>query len=225
MSSQNENNLASEQTLDNKSRHVQRHPERELAAQNELYAILDEAKVAHVGFVSGDEPVVMPMGFVRDGNSILIHGSTGSRFFLTLKQSPMVCATVTILDDIIVARSAFNCSMNYRSVVAFGRPVEVTGDEKWEALKKISNGLVPGLWERAREMTKKEMAQTMVLRLNLDQASAKQRSGGANDEAEDKLAEAWAGRLPLAKGYLAPVTNEDSKVREVPDWISAIISK
>jgi nitroimidazol reductase NimA-like FMN-containing flavoprotein (pyridoxamine 5'-phosphate oxidase superfamily) len=207
----------------NPSRNLQRHADRELHLTEELYAILDEAKVVHIGFVFENEPVVIPMGYARDGDSILFHSSTGARFALTLKKAPTICATVTILDDLIVARSAFNCSMNYRSVVAFGTPEVLEGDEKWDALAKISEGLIPGLWERARPMTNKEAAQTMVMRLKLDQATAKSRTGGANDDEADLQWGEWAGRLPVAKGFQTPITNSDSLVKEIPDWINKIV--
>ncbi len=208
---------------DDKKRHVQRKPQREVVDKSDIYKILDEGKVAHIGLIDADEPVVVPMGYVRDGDSILLHGSTGTRLFLKLKEAPTICATVTLLDDIIVARSAFNSSMNYRSVMAFGIPKILEGKVKKLALNKITDGLVPGFSKVARPMTNKEIAQTMIVRLELDQASAKQRTGGASDDPEDIELNAWAGRLPLKKGFDMPITNDDSKVREIPEWIHKIV--
>ena len=146
-------------------REIKRKPQRSVADTEEIYAILDEALVAHVGFNDPDskEPVVIPIAYGRDGNRILIHGSTGSRMFMALKKEIPVCVTVTILDGLVSARSPFNSSMNYRSVMIFGTPKELTGEEKERGLYAVTERLIPGLWDSGRELTSKEFAQTMIL--------------------------------------------------------------
>jgi nitroimidazol reductase NimA-like FMN-containing flavoprotein (pyridoxamine 5'-phosphate oxidase superfamily) len=207
-------------------RHVQRKPQREVMDKSEIYSILDEGMIAHVGFNDPDlkEPVVVPMLYSRDGDRILIHASTGGRFGLSLKAGIPVCATVTLVDGLVVARSAFNSSMNYRSVMAFGIPRVIEGDEKYDALVKVSDGLVPELWDKGREITQKEIAQTMVLELKLDQVSAKKRDAGALDD-EDAELPIWAGIIPIKTVKGAPITNENASHVSIPDYVTKLVSK
>ena len=206
-------------------RHVQRKSHREVFEKREIYAILDEGKVAHVGFNDPDsnEPVVIPVAYARNGDSILIHGSTGSRMFLALKSGIKVCITITLLDGLVAARSANHCSMNYRSVMVFGIPQILEGAEKVSALKKITNSLIPGLWENVREMSKKEEAQTMVLSLALDEISAKKREGDAIDDEDDLNLPTWAGYLPVTSVIGKPITNKNAEHLSVPEYIKDIV--
>lgn len=202
------------------NREINRKPNRKVEDYPEIYAILDEGLVAHVGFIDPDskEPVVIPVAYGRDGDRILFHGSTGSRMFMALKAGAQICATVTLIDGIVSARSPFNSSMNYRSVMAFGVGKVLEGEEKIKALYAVSERLIPGLWDAGREQTAKEYAQTMMVELKLDDVTAKKRSGEANDP-DDASLPIWAGVIPVEMKFGEPITNQDSKHIEVPDYI------
>lgn len=197
-----------------------RKPNRGVSDTAEIYAILDEGMVAHVGFNDPDtkEPMVIPVAYGRDGDRILLHGSTGSRMFMALKAGAPICVTVTLVDGIVSARTPFNSSMNYRSVMAFGVCRVLEGEEKINGLYAVSERLIPGLWDAGREQTSKEFAQTMVVELKLDDVSAKKRAGSANDP-EDATLPIWAGVIPVEINFGEPITNQDSKHVEVPDYI------
>ncbi|NDE40239.1 MAG: pyridoxamine 5'-phosphate oxidase family protein [Actinobacteria bacterium] len=164
--------------------HVQRHSDREVHDRLNINQLLDSQYVAHVGFIDPDinAPFVVPMGFARDENRILIHGSTGSRIMMAIAKGIDLCVTVTQLNAIVVARSAFNSSMNYESVMIFGKARTLKEDEKDLALERITTKLVPGLWEYGRGLTKKESAATMIAELSLEKISAKARSGDPSDD-------------------------------------------
>lgn len=207
-------------------REIKRKPHRNVAELEEIYSILDEGLVAHVGFIdpSSKESVVIPVAYGRDGDRLLFHGSTGSRMFMALKSGVQICAAVTILDGLVSARTPFNSSMNYRSVMAFGTPKVLEGEAKEEALYAVSEHLIPGLWDAGREQTKKEFAQTMMVELKLDDVTAKKRTGKAIDEPEDLELPIWAGYIPMKTIYGQPVTNEDAKGIPVPDYIKRLLS-
>ena len=204
-------------------RRLGRNRELALEEREEIYAVLDQGVVAHIGFVDPDthEPVVIPVAYARDGDRLLFHGSTGSRMFIALKSGTPVCATVTILDGLVVARSAFNSSMNYRSVMAFGIPRAIEGDAKAVALQKVTEHLIPGLSEFARPSTTKEYAQTMVIELILDDVTAKRRQGGSDDP-EDAGLPIWAGHLPVSMTMGAPITNDDARHVAVPEFVQKL---
>jgi len=213
--------------MTDEKREIKRKSHRSVAEIEEIYSILDEGMVAHVGFVdpNSQEPVVIPVAYGRDGDRILFHGSTGSRMFMALKSGVQICATVTLLDGIVSARSPFNSSMNYRSVMAFGVPKVLEGDEKEKALYAVSERLIPGLWDAGREQTKKEFAQTMMVELKLDDVTAKKRTGEALDGEEDLQLPIWAGYIPINSSYGEPVTNENAKHLPVPDYIENLANK
>lgn len=198
--------------------HVQRHADREVHDWLDIEKLLDSQYVAHVGFIDPDVnmPFVVPMGFARDGNRILIHGSSGSRIMMAIATEIDLCVTVTRLDAIVVARSAFNSSMNYESVMIFGKARVLNDDEKTEALKKITEKLIPGLWEYARPMVKKESAATLIVELSLDKVSAKKRSGEPSDDAEDEALPIWAGILPLTTTLAPPITATNAAGIPIP---------
>lgn len=191
---------------------------------DEIHAILDEGYVAHVGFVdpTTSEPTVIPVAYGRDGDRLLLHGSSGSRLFMLLKTGSQVCVTVTHLDAMVAARSAFNSSMNYRSVMAFGIPRPLEGDEKVHALRVISDHLIPGVWDAGREMTAKEYAQTAVVELLLDDVTAKKRTGGALDE-EDAHLPIWAGQIPMATTFGDPIADASAAHLPTPDYVRSIV--
>ena len=201
-------------------REVVRKPHRSLSDTDEIYSILDEGYVVHIGFTdpNSGEVTVIPLGYVRDGNRILIHGSSGSRLFMALKSGIQVCATVTLLDGLVSARSAFNSSMNYRSVMIFGSPTVLLDQEKEAAMKALTDKLIPGLWNAGRALTSKEIAQTLIVALPLDDVTAKKRNAGALDD-EDAELPIWAGHIPIKTVFGEPVTNENSRHVPVPDYI------
>jgi nitroimidazol reductase NimA-like FMN-containing flavoprotein (pyridoxamine 5'-phosphate oxidase superfamily) len=143
--------------------------------------------------------------------------------FRALKSGVQICATVTLLDGLVSARSPFNSSMNYRSVMAFGIPKVLEGEEKIKALKSVSESLIPGLWEAGREQTSKEFAQTLMVELILDDVTAKKRSGEAIDDEEDLNLPIWAGYIPIKTSFEAPISNENAKHLPVPDYIKKLI--
>lgn len=204
-------------------RELGRKPHRGVDDQAEIYAILDSATVAHIGFVDPEakEPVVIPVAYGRDGDRIIFHGSTGSRLFMAMKTGARICATVTILDGIVAARTPFNSSMNYRSVMAFGVPEVIEEDRKEAALYAVSERLIPGLWDAGRDMTKKEFAQTMAVALKLDDVTCKKRSGGPLDP-EDAHLPIWAGEIPLRELTGDPIPDPAAAHLPIPDYIKRL---
>jgi hypothetical protein len=163
-----------------------------------VYAILDEGFICHVGFVADGKPVVIPTGYARVDDRLLIHGSVASRMLRTLKTGIDVCVTVTLLDGLVLARSAFNHSMNYRSVVVFGKATAIdVEEEKLAALRALSEHMIPGRWDEVRQPAHIELKATTVLSLPLEEVSAKVRTGPPHDDDEDYALDVWAGILPL----------------------------
>ena len=201
--------------------HVKRHDDREIFDRDAINALLDSEYVAHVGFVDSDvnEPFVIPMAYARDKDRILLHGSTGSRLMMHLAKGAHMCVTVTKLNAIIVAKSAFNSSMNYESVMIFGVGRRLEDSEKLEAMDRITEGLVPGMTSYARATTNKEAAGTMIIELPMTKMSAKSRTGGVIDEPEDKDLPIWSGVIPLSRHYGQAQTAPDSDGIELPPHI------
>lgn len=171
-----------------------------------VFAILDEGFICHVGFVADGKPVVIPTGYARVDERLLIHGSAASRMLRTLKTGIDVCVTVTLLDGLVLARSAFNHSMNYRSVVVFGKATAIeAAEEKLAALRALSEHMIPGRWDEVRQPTAKELKATTVLALPLEEVSAKVRTGPPHDDTEDYALDVWAGVLPLKLVAADPV--------------------
>jgi nitroimidazol reductase NimA-like FMN-containing flavoprotein (pyridoxamine 5'-phosphate oxidase superfamily) len=184
---------------------ITRMPERQRTDRAELFGILDEALVAHVGIVRDGLPLVLPMGFGRAGDALYLHGSTGSGIFRLMASGSPVSVTVTHLDGLVFARSLFDSSMNYRSAVVFGVPEVVAAADKEEAMRAVSEHLMPGRWDEVRPMTKRELAATVVLRLPLAEASVKVRAHGASEDPDDGEDRAvWAGVVPLTVRAAAP---------------------
>jgi nitroimidazol reductase NimA-like FMN-containing flavoprotein (pyridoxamine 5'-phosphate oxidase superfamily) len=187
---------------------LKRLPLRGVFDREVVYAILDEGFICHVGFVADGKPVVIPTGYARVDDRLLIHGSAASRMLRTLKTGIDVCVTVTLLDGLVLARSAFNHSMNYRSVVVFGRATAVEeADLKLFALRALSEHMIPGRWDEVRQPTDKELKATTVLSLPLEEVSAKVRTGPPHDDDEDYALEVWAGVLPLKLVAGEPVSD------------------
>ncbi len=168
-------------------------------------AVLDAAPVAHLGFADAGQPFVIPLLHARAGDEVLLHGSSASRAFRTLAAGAPVCLTVTLVDGLVLARSAFHHSMNYRSVVLLGRTRLVEGTEaKTAALEAFTEKLVPGRWAAVRAPSTQELKATKVLALPIDEASAKVRTGGPVDDEADYALDVWAGVVPLALTPSAP---------------------
>jgi nitroimidazol reductase NimA-like FMN-containing flavoprotein (pyridoxamine 5'-phosphate oxidase superfamily) len=200
---------------------IKRLPLRGNYERETLNQILDEGFVCHVGFVVDERPFVIPTGYGRLGDRLYIHGSAASRMLKTLREGIDVCVTITLVDGLVLARSAFHHSMNYRSVVIFGK-AQVLEDEaeKMEAMRVFTDHIMVGRWEETRIPTEKELRATIVLALSLDEASAKIRTGPPVDDEEDYQLPVWAGVLPLrlATGDAVP----DSRLRdeiELPRYI------
>lgn len=187
---------------------VRRLPKRGVYDKAEVYSILDAGFVCHVAFVADGQPCVMPTGYARAGDRLYIHGSPASRMLRALEGGADVCVTVTLLDGFVLARSAFHHSMNYRSVVVFGRARLVTDSgEKVEALRAFTDHVVPGRWAEVRQPNERELSATKVLALPLDEASAKVRTGPPIDDEEDYSLPVWAGVVPVRMSVGEPVAD------------------
>jgi uncharacterized protein len=187
---------------------VRRVPERGRYDRVTIEAVIDAALICHVGFVAAGSPYVIPMACARDGDRLLLHGSTASRVMRTLTSGSEVCVTVTHLDGVVLARSAFDSSMNYRSVVVVGRAEAITDARaKLDALRILVERLIPGRWDEAREPSDKELRATTILWVPLSEASAKIRSGPPRDAQDDLSLEVWAGEIPLEMVSLDPVSD------------------
>jgi len=177
---------------------LRRLPKRGDHDRDTIDAILDEALACHVGFVAEGQPYVIPTIHGRAGDRLYLHGSAASRMLRTLSGGVPVCVTVTLIDGLVMARSAFHHSMNYRSVIVYGRAREVTDpDEKWEAQRALVEHVAHGRAGDARMPNQRELDQTTILAVAMDEASAKIRTGPPKDEGEDLALPIWAGVLPL----------------------------
>jgi len=177
---------------------VKRHPERGAYERATIDAILDEALICHVGFNVDGQPFVIPTIHARHGDTLYLHGSPGSRMLRTLKEGVHLCVTATLLDGLVLARSVYNHSMNYRSVVVLGQARELTDEtEKLHAMECVVEHVVPGRWSEARQPNESEIKATTILALSLDEASAKIRTGPPIDFDEDLELPVWAGVIPL----------------------------
>lgn len=200
---------------------LKRLPERGRYDREVIHSILDEALICHVGFVADGKPVVIPTIHARVGETLYAHGSQGSRMLRALRDGAEVCVTVTLLDGLVLARSAFHHSMNYRSVIIFGRATEVIDPaERLSALDAIVEHVAHGRTKDARRPNDVELRKTMVIAVPLEEASAKMRAAGVGDEEEDYALPVWAGVLPMR---LTPgVPEADSRLVqgvEVPEYV------
>ena len=201
---------------------LDRYPARGKHDFETVAAILDEGFFCHVGFVQNGQPYVIPTGYGREGRNLFIHGSASSRMLNQAAKEIPICVTVTLVDGLVLARSAFHSSVNYRSVVMLGSAEKVEGAGKLEALKTIVDQIVPGRWDSLRPVTRKEIDETTVLKLDIVEASAKIRSGPPADDEPDYALPMWAGTLDFPP--LAPVPNADPRLKPgtaVPAHVSA----
>jgi nitroimidazol reductase NimA-like FMN-containing flavoprotein (pyridoxamine 5'-phosphate oxidase superfamily) len=200
---------------------VRRLPKRAVYDREAVYRILDEGLVCHIGFVAEGNPVVIPTGYGRKGDTVYLHGSAASRMLRTVGKGVNVCVTVTLFDGLVLARSAFHHSVNYRSVVIFGTATVVEDREgKLEALRVFTEHVAPGRWQEVRPPSDKELQATTVLALPLQEVSAKVRTGPPVDDEEDYALPVWAGVLPLSLTPGLPVADERLPAgTEVPEYV------
>ena len=204
---------------------VVREPQRAVCDRDAVNHILDEALVCHVGFAADGQPFVIPMSYGRDGDALYIHGSVASRMLRNLDEGVPVCITVTLVDGLVLARSVFNHSMNYRSVVILGTATLVDDPaEKLAALRAISEHLLPNRWDDSRPPSEKELKATSVLRLPINEFSAKVRVGPPVDDVEDYEFRTWAGVIPLEMNSGAPIP-DDRCQQEVPAYLKSYSRK
>lgn len=199
---------------------VVREAQRGVYERTAAYEILDEGFICHVGFVVDGQPFVIPTAYGRSGDNLYIHGSAASRMLRNLDKGVAVCITVTLLEGLVLARSIFNHSMNYRSVVVLGTAVPVLdAKEKLEALRLLSEHILPGRWSESRPPNERELKQTLVMRLPIEEFSAKVRQGPPIDDEEDYSFATWAGVIPLAMVPGTPINDPrlDSKT-PVPEY-------
>ncbi|MGA8541117.1 MAG: pyridoxamine 5'-phosphate oxidase family protein [Terriglobales bacterium] len=199
---------------------VVREPQRAVYDRDTVNHILDEAFLCHVGFVVDGQPFVIPTSYGRDGDVLYIHGSAASRMLRNLDQGVPVCITVTLLDGLVLARSVFNHSMNYRSVVILGTATLVADPaEKLAALRALSEHIIPGRWDNARQPNEKELKATSVLRLPIQEYSAKVRVGPPLDDEEDYDFPTWAGVIPLEM-KTGEAIRDDRCQQELPAYLN-----
>ena len=198
---------------------VVREHERGVYDRDAVNRILDEAFLCHIGFVVDGQPFVIPTSYGRDGDVLYVHGSAASRMLRNLAQGIPVCITVTLLDGLVLARSVFNHSMNYRSVVILGTAMLVDDPgEKLKALRLLSEHIIPGRWDDARQPNEKELKATSALRVPIDEFSAKARVGPPIDDEPDYSFPTWAGVIPLETQVGTPIRDERCE-REFPEYL------
>ncbi len=201
---------------------VRRLPKRGVYDKASINSILDEGFICHVGFAIDGQPYVIPTGYARRGDILYLHGSAASRMLKTAGDGIDICVTVTLLDGLVLARSAFHHSMNYRSVVVLGKARLVTEDEeKRAALHAFTNHVVPGRWEETRQPTAQELKATNVLAVAIEEASAKVRTGPPIDDEEDYAFPVWAGVVPLETKAGVPVAD----ARKLPEVAEIDLSR
>jgi hypothetical protein len=187
-----------------------------------LDAVLDAGRVAHVAVVTDGQPLVVPVAYARDGDRVLVHGSTGSRLFRSLAAGAPTCLTVTLYDGLVLARSAFESSMHYRSAMVLGTATPVEGEAKDAALRVVTEHLLPGRWAEARHPSRKELASTLVLALPLTEWSLKVSDGPPDDDPADVSLPVWAGVVPVRETYGTPQPAPDLPAGiPVPDYVLA----
>ncbi len=184
-------------------------PEKSVRDVAELHALIDSQHVAHVALVRDDHPVVVPTGIARDGDHLLVHGSTGSGWMRALAAGADACVTVTSLHGLVVARSAFEMSFQYRSAVVFGRFTPLQDEAKLAALEVVTEAFLPGRWDEVRPSSVKELAATLVLVMPIDEWSLRVSEEWPEDEPDDVAGDAWAGVVPMRTGWGRPLAAPD----------------
>lgn len=189
-----------------------------------MHHVLDSGLVAHVAVVTDGQPFVIPVAYARRGDEVLFHGSSASRLFTSLAAGQPTCLTVTLLDGLVLARSAFESSMNYRSAMVIGVARRLEGDDELDALRVITEHLIPGRWAEIRHPAPKERAATITLALHLEECSVKMRTGGPDDVPSDLTdpvhSRVWGGHVPLQETFGQAVADEHTNAdADVPDYV------
>lgn len=204
---------------------VKRLPDKAVTDRDTAYAILDAGLVAHVAVVTDDQPYVVPVGYARVGDEVIFHGSSASRLFTTLAKGAPTCLTVTLLDGLVLARSVFESSMHYRTVMALGTCRRLEGEQEVRALLDLSERLMPGRTMEARHPAPQELKATITLALPLDEISVKVGDGPPDDVPEDLVdpvySAIWAGYVPISESFDEPVADELAEGIPVPDYVRA----
>jgi hypothetical protein len=201
---------------------IKRLPKRGYYDRKTIYRILDEALICHVGFIENKQPYVIPINFARVGDSLILHGAKASRLLKHIEAGHPVCVEATIVDGLVLARSVFHHSLNYRSVLVFGKGHLIEDEqEKLSALHAVTEHLIPGRWQEARLPNRKELNGTSVVSIKIEDASAKVRVGPPVDEEEDYVLPVWAGILPLQEMPLPAMQDElQSEKISLPEYIA-----
>jgi hypothetical protein len=200
---------------------VVREPQRAVYDRAAAYKILDEAFICHLGFGVDGQPYVIPTSYGRSGDVLYVHGSAASRMLRRVSEGVPVCLTVTLLDGLVLARSVFNHSMNYRSVVVLGSAKMVDDpEEKLKALQVLSEHIIPGRWAEARQPNEKELKATTVIQLPIEEFSAKVRTGPPIDDEEDYSFPVWAGVIPLTTRAGQPIPDGRLITRTTPEYVT-----
>lgn len=211
----------------NRKTKVKREPKRGQYDKETLYEILDAAYVCNLGFTHGGQVYIIPMAFGRDGDKLYLHGATSSRLMKTIVGQSNTCLTVTLLDGLVIARSLFDHSMNYRSVAMFGTVEQLTSEEeRMDGLKAITNQMIPGRWDEARKPSSKEMKATSIIAFEIEEFSCKIRSGPPMDNTADLELPIWAGTIAFNVNVGKPV--HDPILREgieIPESVKNLMKK
>jgi len=205
---------------------VKRAPKRGHYDSETVHKILDQNHICHVGIVYNGAPLVIPTLYGRSGNQLFIHGASVSRLMTELEQEIELSISVAKTKGLVLARSAFHHSLNYESVVLFGKGKSITDtEEKRDALKSVSDHLIPGRWEEVRQPTTKELKATKIIAIPLEEVTAKIRTGGPVDDKSDYKLDVWAGELPLIEHYGSPIPDEnfDSKSKNLPQGVLSLL--
>lgn len=202
-----------------------REPQNAVYDRQKIYEILDEAFICHLGFNLDGQPYVIPTSYGRSGDVLYVHGSAASRMLRRVSEGIPVCLTVTLLDGLVLARSVFNHNMNYRSVVVLGTAKLVDDpEEKLNGLHAISEHIIPGRWAEARQPNEKELKATTVIRLPIEEFSAKVRTGPPIDDTEDYSFPVWAGVIPLELSAKTPIPDEKLETdMKLPTYVSTYV--
>jgi len=200
---------------------IKRIPSRGYYDKDTINQIIDEALYCHVSFAQSNQPFIIPTIHARMGDKIVLHGAKGSRMMKYIAEGNEVCIAITLMDGLVLARSVFHHSMNYRSVVIFGKGKLIENKvKKLEALEAITEHLIPGRWEDARKPTEKELNATTVVLIDIDEASAKIRTGPPIDDEEDYNLPVWAGLIPISRKFDSPENDPKlNKNVELPNYI------
>ncbi|MCA9934302.1 MAG: pyridoxamine 5'-phosphate oxidase family protein [Ardenticatenaceae bacterium] len=206
---------------------IKRQPNRGHYDKATIYQIIDEAMICHVAFVQDGQPFVIPALHARKDDQLLIHGASTSRLLNHIQAGNVVSITITIVDGIVLAKTVFNQSVNYRSVVLFGKGRLIENeDEKWQSLAHLTEQLMPGVWQTARQPTTTELKATSLVSISIESASAKIRSGPPKDSGEDQMLPVWAGVLPVKQIIQTPSTADYTDPdMPIPDYVMAYMAE